>query len=132
VPLALLYLGSRSIGRAPRRRTTSSTTSTRTEAYFGLFLFGFLLARSDALWTAIRRWWRVAAVLAVAATASSRGDRVWMTTERSRCGARSCSPCARDVQGWNAIVALIGLADRYWNRDHRGARRSTRRCSRST
>jgi hypothetical protein len=23
------------------------------------------------------------------------------------------------VQGWNAIIALIGIADRYWNRDHR-------------
>ena len=26
---------------------------------------------------------------------------------------------ARIFQGWCSIVALIGLADRYWNRDHR-------------
>jgi len=26
---------------------------------------------------------------------------------------------ARQVQGWAAIVALVGIADRWWNRDHR-------------
>jgi len=25
---------------------------------------------------------------------------------------------ARQVQGWATIVALLGIADRYWNRDH--------------
>lgn len=86
--------------------------------YFPCFLFGVLLRRSSALWAAIRRWWRVAAVLAVAAYAVVAmieyrypGDTPLDDT------LTAIFRAARAVQGWAMIVALIGIADRWLNRD---------------
>ena len=86
--------------------------------YFAMFLFGFMLAGNDRLWRAIRRWWQVAAVLAVIAYAvvaaietiyleSSVAGSVWYWFG-----------IVRAVQSWCAIIALIGAADRWLNRDH--------------
>ena len=119
-PLALLYL--RIALHWPLSDETHDLVNDLRahEAYFGLFLFGFLLARSDATWTAIRAWWRVAAVLAVTGYATAIGVGVlWLGADDPPLWSRILFECARDVQGWNAIVALIGIADRYWNRDHR-------------
>ncbi len=89
------------------------------EAYFGLFLFGYLLAGSDTVWAAIRRWWRLAAVLAVFGYATVVVIGLgWLSGDEPPLWSRIAFAAARDVQGWNAIVALIGIADRYWNRDH--------------
>jgi glucans biosynthesis protein C len=86
--------------------------------YFPCFLFGVLLRHSPVLWAAIRRWWRVAAVLAVAAYA------VVAMIEYSYPGETPFDDTltalfrgARAVQGWAMIVALIGIADRWLNRD---------------
>lgn len=86
--------------------------------YFPCFLFGVLLRGSSPLWTAIRRWWRVAAVLAVAAYA------VVAMIEYRYPGETPLDDtltalfrAARTVQGWAMIVALIGIADRWLNRD---------------
>ncbi|OYY91237.1 MAG: hypothetical protein B7Y45_04435 [Sphingomonas sp. 28-66-16] len=88
--------------------------------YFGMFLFGFLLRESDPVWRAIRRWWRWAALAAVG------GYAVVASIEIIYLGPYLPSRTtwfwfgvARAVQSWGAIVALIGIADRYWNRDHR-------------
>ena len=119
VPLALLYLRLALHWPAPEETHDLVNDLHAHEVYFALFLFGFLLARSDALWTAIRRWWRLAAVLAVAGYLVVVAVLVWwMTTESQPLWSGIVFAMARDVQGWNAIVALIGLADRYWNRDH--------------
>jgi hypothetical protein len=86
--------------------------------YFPCFLFGVLLRGSSPLWHAIRRWWRVAAVLAVAAYA------VVALIEYRYPGETPLDDtltalfrAARAVQGWVMIVALIGIADRWLNRD---------------
>ncbi|OYY71569.1 MAG: hypothetical protein B7Y47_06935 [Sphingomonas sp. 28-63-12] len=88
--------------------------------YFAMFLFGFLLRKSAAVWAAIRRWWRWAAVLAVG------GYAVVASIEIAYLGPYLPSRAlwfwfgvARAVQSWGAIVALIGIADRYLNHDHR-------------
>jgi hypothetical protein len=120
VPLALLYL--RQAAHWPGTEETHDLVNDwrAHEAYFGLFLFGFLLARSDAVFAAIRRWWRLAAALAVAGYAIIVALNVyWMTAHDWPSWGHLAFEGARDLQGWDAIVALIGIADRYWNRDHR-------------
>ncbi|HEY6814252.1 MAG TPA: acyltransferase family protein [Croceibacterium sp.] len=120
VPLALLYLRIALHWPLPDETHDFVNDLRAHEAYFGLFLFGFLLARSDVVWASIRAWWRVAAVLAVAGYATTIAvGAVWLSTGDPPLWSEVLFECARDVQGWNAIVALIGLADRYWNRDHR-------------
>jgi len=87
--------------------------------YFGMFLFGFLLRESEPIWRAIRRWWPWAGVLALC------GYAVVASIEITYLGppipSRTtwfCFGIARAVQSWGAIIALIGIADRYWNHDH--------------
>lgn len=79
------------------------------------FLFGFGLARSEPAMAAIARWWRVAAVLALV------GYGFIVAVERGWPDApRWIYPfygAAHAVQQWGAIVALIGIAERFWNRD---------------
>ncbi|MFA5969710.1 MAG: acyltransferase family protein [Sphingomonas sp.] len=88
--------------------------------YFAMFLFGFHLRSSDALWAGIRRWWRTGIALAVISYA------IVALIEFSYPGnvklpldVWALFSSARMVQSWAAIIGLIGLADRYWNRDHR-------------
>jgi len=120
VPLALLYLRIALHWPLPEETHDFVNDLKAHEAYFGLFLFGFLLARSDAVWTAIRAWWRVSAALAVTGYAVTIAvGAVWLSAGDAPLWSEIVFECAHDVQGWNAIVALIGLADRYWNRDHR-------------
>ncbi len=87
--------------------------------YFMMFLFGFHLRESPALWAAIPRWWGAGAVLAVL------GYAVVASIELAYLGPARMSPAewfafgaARAVQSWGAIIALIGIADRFLNRDH--------------
>ena len=89
--------------------------------YLPMFLFGFALRESAVLWAAIRRWWRPAAVLAIAGfafiaiaeathpTGTPMGRSLWFWFG-----------VARSFQSWGAIIALIGLADRYLNHDAPG------------
>ncbi|WP_448659310.1 acyltransferase family protein [Sphingomonas sp. CJ99] len=87
--------------------------------YLPGFLFGFALARSGAAMDAIRRWWPLAAAAATAAY----GVKIW--AELAWPGdvavpAWFLRPytSAHAIQQWCAIVAMIGIAERYWNRDH--------------
>lgn len=87
--------------------------------YFGMFLFGFLLRESPRVWASIRRWWPLAALCGIggygyvaAIETLYQGKTfisqdVWFAFSLARC-----------VQSWGAIVALIGIADRWLNRDH--------------
>jgi len=119
VPLALLGLRQAVHWPGPEEAHDLVNDLHAHEAYFGLFLFGFLLARSEAVWAAIRRWWRVAAGLAVAGYLVVAGVMVmWLSTDAQPLWSEIVFAAARDVQGWDAIIALIGFADRYWNRDH--------------
>jgi glucans biosynthesis protein C len=87
--------------------------------YLPMFLFGFLLRRSEPLRAAIARWWPVAAVAALlgyagvsAAAIAYPGD-IPLPDNIVR-----PFQLARATQAWGTIVALFGIADRYWNRDH--------------
>ena len=87
--------------------------------YVPAFLFGAGLASSPVVLTAARRWWKVAALLAVAAFAVVvLVELQWPGTRVAPPGPSDWVRGARAIQGWAAIVALIGIADHYWNRDH--------------
>lgn len=87
--------------------------------YLTAFVVGWLLRVRPVLFEAVACWWRVAAVLAVLAFAPI----VWV---ESTWPGNTVAPdwvfppyhIARQVSGWMAIVALIGIADAWWNRDH--------------
>lgn len=85
-------------------------------SYLPAFLFGFGLAASEPAMAAIQRWWRVAAVLAVAGYLFIVGIelRAPGTTPRWIYGWYGA---AHAVQQWGGIVALIGVAETFWNRD---------------
>ena len=88
-------------------------------SYLPAFLLGFGLAGSANGFAGIARWWRWAAAVAVIAY----GVVVWVEYSWP---VNAVPPYpyglifagARSVQGWSTIIALIGLADRYWNHDH--------------
>jgi hypothetical protein len=119
VPLALLYLRLAVHWPGPEETHDLVHDLHAHEVYFALFLFGFLLARSDLVWTAIRGWWRVAAVLAVGGyTVVAALNVLHLAGVHWDFWGPVASAVFRDLQGWSAFVALLGLADRYWNRDH--------------
>lgn len=86
--------------------------------YLPGFLFGFALARSGPAMAAIGRWWKAAGIIAVLSYA------IVAAIELRWPGSGMPQPygyifaTARVIQGWCAIIALIGIAERYWNRDH--------------
>jgi hypothetical protein len=89
--------------------------------YFAAFLFGFFLRNAPATWQAIRCWWKVAAAVGligyafVAAVDLSLLDPILPGAAPQHV----LFAVAREFQAWGTIVALIGLADRCWNRDHK-------------
>ena len=83
------------------------------------FLLGYMLRGSAAMWAAVRRWWRVALAIAVAAFAITIVFEVRYPLEVPLPEAyRTPYLTARMVLAWAVIVTLIGMADRFWNRDH--------------
>jgi glucan biosynthesis protein C len=87
--------------------------------YFGMFLFGVHLRGSPRTMRAIVGQWQVAAALAIA------GWLVLATLEYFYPGPQPLPErlwpllwVARSVENWAAIVALIGIAERFANRDH--------------
>lgn len=89
-------------------------------AYLPAFLFGFLLARSAPLRAAVRRWWTPGTVVAVAGWLVLAGAEIaWPGNTPLPPEHRLWHGLARACESWGAIVGLIGLADRFWNRDHR-------------
>lgn len=89
-------------------------------AYFAAFLFGFGLAGSRAAMAALARRWPLAALLALAGyavVASLVAD--WQAVPIPAGWGRTIFAVAREVQTWGSIAALIGLAERFLNRDHK-------------
>ncbi len=88
--------------------------------YLPQFLFGVVLFGSDTIWAAVRRHWQLAGMLAIAAFGV-----IAFSEVIHRMGYRGSEPLRlayeplRMLQCWGAIIGLIGLADRYWNHDHR-------------
>jgi glucan biosynthesis protein C len=88
--------------------------------YLPAFLFGFGLAGSRPARAALARFWVPAAVLAVAGYAVVASVEIAYPgfSMPTRPIARAFH-VAREVQCWASIAALIGVAERFWNRDHR-------------
>lgn len=88
-------------------------------AYLGAFLFGWLLRRSEPLRAAISRQWKVALLVAILGGGAVIGiEGRWPGNTVAPPWAYDLFGWARAAQCWGAIVALFGIADRYWNRDH--------------
>ncbi|HEX8258081.1 MAG TPA: acyltransferase family protein [Allosphingosinicella sp.] len=94
--------------------------------YFPAFLFGLGLACSGTAWAGIRRWWKAAAAMAVLCYLPI------AATEIVYPGTTPFPPSlhlpyfsVRALQGAAAVIALIGLADRFWNRDGPGRKTLT-------
>ncbi|WP_374942913.1 acyltransferase family protein [Sphingomonas sp.] len=87
-------------------------------SYLPAFLFGFALAGSPAVLAATVRLWKPAAALALLGYAAvlafelSFAAKAWAASW----GYRPYG-VAHAVQQWGTIVALIGVAERYWNHD---------------
>jgi peptidoglycan/LPS O-acetylase OafA/YrhL len=84
--------------------------------YFAVFLFGFFLRHAERTWAGIREWWKVAAAAAVLGFVPVAAIHLGLYRPPT---AEPVFEVARIFQGWGTTVALIGLADRYWNRDHK-------------
>ena len=89
-------------------------------AYLPAFLFGFGLRGSPLTSAGFARHWRFAAVVAVAAFVQvALTEQVWPGALVPPQPWALIFAIAREVQTWASIAALIGIADRYWNHDHR-------------
>lgn len=88
--------------------------------YVFMFLFGFLLRGSEPLRQAIARQWKIAAVLAVLGFAWSAADS-WLFPGNVPTPKALRLPLVffKSVQSWTTVIALFGIADRFWNHDHR-------------
>jgi len=86
--------------------------------YFGAFLFGVLLRRSDAVRATVGRWWKVAGVAAILGWSYlAWAELAFPGDTRMGYALGLLYRIARSTEAWNAIVALVGLADTHWNRD---------------
>lgn len=88
-------------------------------SYFPAFLFGIALAGAPATLAALVRWWKASATIALAAYALVAGIEIAWPGNTMPTPWGTIFSIARAVEGWTAIAALIGFADRHWNRDHR-------------
>ncbi|WP_367184767.1 acyltransferase family protein [Sphingopyxis sp.] len=86
--------------------------------YLVPFFIGWLLRARPALFAAVARCWPAAAVAALAAYAYVAWAVASAPGEGPPAGIVTPVMVLRLVQGWAAIVALVGIADRFWNRDH--------------
>ena len=87
--------------------------------YFPALLFGFGMAGSERVLDSFRRGWIVAGVIALLSYAVAAGLELrWPGMAGAPAGVGNIFAGARAVQGWMAVVALIGIAERFWNRDH--------------
>jgi glucans biosynthesis protein C len=89
--------------------------------YLPAFLFGFGLARSPAVLAGFARYWRAAGLVAllcfgtIAALLLTWPD----FTFPDRPAVIWSYRIARHLETWTAIAALIGIAERFWNKDAR-------------
>lgn len=87
--------------------------------YLMAFGVGWLLRVRPELFAAVARCWKAAAVLAVVAFLPIAWvESTWPGDSKAPDWAVTMFHVARQVQGWATIVALLGVADAKWNRDH--------------
>ena len=86
--------------------------------YFPCFLFGFGLGRSERAMAAMTRLWPVGLALALAGFATVIAVEVlWPGNSPAPRWIFPWYGAAHALQQWGAIVALIGIAERWWNHD---------------
>ncbi|TCM15026.1 peptidoglycan/LPS O-acetylase OafA/YrhL [Novosphingobium sp. PhB165] len=86
--------------------------------YMGMFLFGFLLRGSEPMRQAIAKQWKLALVLALLGYAWVIGDTLlWPGNTPTPAAWEQPLSFAKSVQCWGTVIALFGIADRYWNFD---------------
>ena len=86
--------------------------------YLPAFLFGFGLARSEPAMAAIARAWKAAAVIALLGYAATLAVAIaWPGDIPAPRWIYPPYGAAHALQQWGAIVALIGVAERFCNRD---------------
>lgn len=88
--------------------------------YIPAFLFGFALAGTPELWPAVRRCARPALLLALVAYGILLIIEIWLPdgiAPRSHM-IQALQRDASLVMAWSMILLLLGLADRWLNRDH--------------
>ncbi|MFZ5726801.1 MAG: acyltransferase family protein [Pseudomonadota bacterium] len=87
--------------------------------YLMPFCIGWLLRVRPQLFASVARRWRAALLVALGAYGIVAAILwLWQQGVYPPDWARLPFDVARLVQGWAAIVALVGIADRYANRDH--------------
>ena len=87
-------------------------------SYFPAFLFGFALAGAPDTLAALVRRWRESAAIALLSFALVAGIEIRWPGNTMPWPWGIVFSVARAVEGWAAVAALIGFADRHWNRDH--------------
>jgi glucan biosynthesis protein C len=87
--------------------------------YLAAFGTGWLLRVRPLLFEAVARWWKVALVLGVIAFLPVAWiEWTWPGDTRAPAWVFLPYHVARHINGWLIIIALLGIADRWWNRDH--------------
>jgi len=88
--------------------------------YFPAFLFGFGLAGSRVVMNGLSRWWVASAAIAIGCYAVIAGSLVaYPDFSFPTHNVTVIFRLAREIDTWIAIAALIGVAERFLNRDHR-------------
>jgi len=89
--------------------------------YLPAFLFGFAMARSPFVMAAFARHWRTSGAVAVACFVTIAALLIaWPDfTFPDSPAVLWTYRVARHLETWTAIAALIGIAERFWKRDHR-------------
>ncbi|MEQ1509440.1 MAG: acyltransferase family protein [Sphingopyxis sp.] len=88
--------------------------------YVPVFLFGVGLARSDVALTTAQRLWKPALALSLSSYAGVAVIQYqWLGEATTPGPLTSLMNASHAAMGWTMIVALVGLAGRYLNHDHR-------------
>ena len=88
--------------------------------YFPAFLFGFGLAGSRAALDGFALHWKAPAILVIGSYGMIAASLVaWPNFTFPSDGVATAYHFAREVEVWSATAALIGVAERFLNRDHR-------------
>jgi len=88
--------------------------------YFPAMLFGFGLAGSKPAMAGLARWWKASAVLAVGSYAAIVGLLIaYPDFSFPSHDVTLLYRLVREIEAATAITALIGIAERFGNRDHR-------------
>jgi hypothetical protein len=89
-------------------------------AYVPIFLFGFALGGTDALWPSIRRLFPVALATAViAGVIVATIEYHYQADVAPPHAVMALDRMARLTMAWSMILVLLHVAQTYWNHDHR-------------